>query len=164
MLPSALNYHLCFKLNKRIVHLIFDKKCINSLYSKVTCNAFTIPSMISGSISGSSPCILTTTSYFFLSFWRASLHRSVPGTDNSAKFLLICNRNFENSKKITIIDYPLPFRQDSDVIITSAPNPRQQLAIFSSSVATTILGNNWMSININNWKRYSKEGRGRIKV
>lgn len=31
----------------------------------------------------------------------------------------------------------LPFRQDSDVIITSAPNPRQYSAIFASSVATT---------------------------
>lgn len=31
----------------------------------------------------------------------------------------------------------LPFWQDSDVIMTSAPNFRQQSAIFSSSVATT---------------------------
>lgn len=33
----------------------------------------------------------------------------------------------------------IPFRQDSDVMITSAPNCRQQSAIFSSSVATTII-------------------------
>lgn len=31
----------------------------------------------------------------------------------------------------------LPFRQDSDVIMTSAPKFRQQSAILSSSVATT---------------------------
>jgi len=31
----------------------------------------------------------------------------------------------------------LPFLQDSEVIITSAPNCRQQSAILSSSVATT---------------------------
>jgi hypothetical protein len=33
----------------------------------------------------------------------------------------------------------LPFRQDSEVITTSAPNPRQHSAIFSSSVATTAM-------------------------
>lgn len=31
----------------------------------------------------------------------------------------------------------IPFLHDSDVIITSAPNPRQHSAILSSSVATT---------------------------
>jgi len=31
----------------------------------------------------------------------------------------------------------IPFLQDSDVIITSAPKPLQQSAILSSSVATT---------------------------
>lgn len=31
----------------------------------------------------------------------------------------------------------IPFRHDSDVIITSAPNPRQHSAILLSSVATT---------------------------
>jgi len=39
----------------------------------------------------------------------------------------------------------LPFLQDSDVIITSAPNCRQQSAIFSSSVATTRTRENYQS-------------------
>lgn len=44
----------------------------------ITCKALTMPSIISGSMRGSSPWILTTTSYFFPSFWSASLQRSVP--------------------------------------------------------------------------------------
>jgi hypothetical protein len=39
----------------------------------------------------------------------------------------------------------LPFRQDSDVIMTSAPNVRQQSAILSSSVATTRTRDNYQS-------------------
>jgi len=46
--------------------------------NKFTCSALTILSIISGSMRGSSPWILTTTSYFLSSFWSASLHRSVP--------------------------------------------------------------------------------------
>lgn len=48
------------------------------MVNKFTCSALTIPSIISGSMRGSSPWILTTTSYFFSSFPSASLHLSVP--------------------------------------------------------------------------------------
>lgn len=91
--------------------------------------------MISGSIRGSSPWILTTISYFFSSFWRASLHRSVP-VNLSENMIYWNNYNIKFARK----SKPswLPFRQDSDVIMTWAPNPRQHSAILSSSVATTI--------------------------
>lgn len=65
--------------------------------SHFTCKALTMPSIISGSRRGSSPCMLTTISYFFSSFWSASLQRSVPTS--------VCNYIYKGEQ------YPIKYKK-----------------------------------------------------
>lgn len=97
----------------------------------ITCRALTTPSIISGSIRGSSPCMFTTMSNFFWSFWSASLQRSVPSekiTEQASKIIpfLVEGYQYGNDVRSRL----LPFWQESDVINTSAPNDEQHSAIF----------------------------------
>ena len=97
----------------------------------ITCRALTTPSIISGSIRGSSPCMFTTMSNFFWSFWSASLQRSVPSekiTEQARKIIQFLVEGYQYGNDVR--SRLLPFWQESDVINTSAPNDEQHSAIF----------------------------------